>query len=129
MDAPERGGQGDLLPKLLLLLVLAEDCLAQCDNDCKAYCCDGTTPYCCSYYAYIGNVLSNKVLEKKPMMAYEVALERKHIILEWVSDESYLSRKCHLVLVAEKIQGLEMQLETMRKFRQGFEGIMQERRW
>ncbi|EMP25461.1 Cysteine and tyrosine-rich protein 1 [Chelonia mydas] len=58
MDTPERGGQGDLLPKLVLLFVLAEDCLAQCDNDCKAYCCDGTTPYCCSYYAYIGNVLS-----------------------------------------------------------------------
>ncbi|XP_037761512.1 cysteine and tyrosine-rich protein 1 isoform X2 [Chelonia mydas] len=125
MDTPERGGQGDLLPKLVLLFVLAEDCLAQCDNDCKAYCCDGTTPYCCSYYAYIGNVLSNKILEKKPMMAYEIALERMHIILEWVSDGSYLSRKCHLVeLVAEKIQGLEMQLETMRKFRQGFEGIM-----
>ncbi|KAJ7417916.1 hypothetical protein WISP_62173 [Willisornis vidua] len=40
-------------------LARAEDCLAQCDNDCKAYCCDGTAPYCCSYYAYIGNVLSD----------------------------------------------------------------------
>ncbi|XP_073219153.1 cysteine and tyrosine-rich protein 1 isoform X2 [Lepidochelys kempii] len=62
MDAPERGGQGDLLPKLVLLFVLAEDCLAQCDNDCKAYCCDGTIPYCCSYYAYIGNVLSGTAI-------------------------------------------------------------------
>ncbi|XP_040432349.1 cysteine and tyrosine-rich protein 1 isoform X4 [Cygnus olor] len=64
MEAAGRRGRarGALLPSLLLLLLLlllaAEDCLAQCDNDCKAYCCDGTTPYCCSYYAYIGNVLS-----------------------------------------------------------------------
>uniref|UniRef100_A0A8C3KGR4 Cysteine and tyrosine-rich protein 1 n=1 Tax=Calidris pygmaea TaxID=425635 RepID=A0A8C3KGR4_9CHAR len=57
--AEGRPAWGVLLPPfLLLLLLLAEDCLAQCDNDCKAYCCDGTTPYCCSYYAYIGNVLS-----------------------------------------------------------------------
>ncbi|KAG6934512.1 cysteine and tyrosine rich 1, partial [Chelydra serpentina] len=64
MDTPERRGQGDLLllPKLVLLFVFAEDCLAQCDNECKAYCCDGTTPYCCSYYAYIGNVLSGTAI-------------------------------------------------------------------
>ncbi|XP_030916854.1 cysteine and tyrosine-rich protein 1 isoform X1 [Geospiza fortis] len=47
---------------LILLLLAAEDCLAQCDNDCKAYCCDGTAPYCCSYYAYIGNVFSGTAI-------------------------------------------------------------------
>uniref|UniRef100_A0A8D2NC28 Cysteine and tyrosine-rich protein 1 n=1 Tax=Zonotrichia albicollis TaxID=44394 RepID=A0A8D2NC28_ZONAL len=49
-------------PFLLLLLLLAGDCLAQCDNGCKAYCCDGTAPYCCSYYAYIGNVFSGTAI-------------------------------------------------------------------
>ncbi|XP_041270708.1 cysteine and tyrosine-rich protein 1 [Onychostruthus taczanowskii] len=53
---------GALFPLFLLLLLAAEDCLAQCDNDCKAYCCDGTTPYCCSYYAYIGNVFSGTAI-------------------------------------------------------------------
>ncbi|XP_075766383.1 cysteine and tyrosine-rich protein 1 isoform X1 [Pelodiscus sinensis] len=62
MDTPRRRGPGDWLPALALLFVLAEDCLAQCDNDCKAYCCDGTTSYCCSYYAYIGNVLSGTAI-------------------------------------------------------------------
>uniref|UniRef100_G1P424 Cysteine and tyrosine-rich protein 1 n=1 Tax=Myotis lucifugus TaxID=59463 RepID=G1P424_MYOLU len=52
------GGPGLLLPKLVLLSVLADKCLAQCGKDCRSYCCDGTTPYCCSYYAYIGNILS-----------------------------------------------------------------------
>ncbi|XP_070108202.1 cysteine and tyrosine-rich protein 1 isoform X2 [Equus przewalskii] len=47
-----------LLPKLVLLFVYADNCLAQCGKDCRSYCCDGTTPYCCSYYAYIGNILS-----------------------------------------------------------------------
>ncbi|XP_074957547.1 cysteine and tyrosine-rich protein 1 isoform X2 [Phalacrocorax aristotelis] len=61
--AEGRPAWGVLVPAaLLLLLLLAEDCLAQCDNDCKAYCCDGTTPYCCSYYAYIGNVLSGTAI-------------------------------------------------------------------
>ncbi|KAM9021121.1 cysteine and tyrosine-rich protein 1 isoform 1-T1 [Ara ararauna] len=61
--AEGRPAWGLLHPTLLLLLLLAaEDCLAQCDNDCKAYCCDGTTPYCCSYYAYIGNVLSGTAI-------------------------------------------------------------------
>ncbi|XP_041534544.1 cysteine and tyrosine-rich protein 1 isoform X3 [Microtus oregoni] len=50
---------GVLLPKLVLLFVYAEDCLAQCGKDCRSYCCDGSTPYCCSYYAYIGNILSS----------------------------------------------------------------------
>ncbi|XP_057621708.1 cysteine and tyrosine-rich protein 1 isoform X1 [Chionomys nivalis] len=50
---------GVLLPKLVLLFVCAEDCLAQCGKDCRSYCCDGSTPYCCSYYAYIGNILSS----------------------------------------------------------------------
>uniref|UniRef100_A0A8C9G7X2 Cysteine and tyrosine-rich protein 1 n=1 Tax=Pavo cristatus TaxID=9049 RepID=A0A8C9G7X2_PAVCR len=62
MEAPGRRGRAPGVPVstlLLLLFLLAEDCLAQCDNDCKAYCCDGTAPYCCSYYAYIGNVLSS----------------------------------------------------------------------
>ncbi|TKC52339.1 hypothetical protein EI555_017774 [Monodon monoceros] len=59
MDARRVPGcPGVLLPKLVLLFVYAEDCLAQCGKDCKSYCCDGTTPYCCSYYAYIGNILS-----------------------------------------------------------------------
>ncbi|XP_030805285.1 cysteine and tyrosine-rich protein 1 isoform X2 [Camarhynchus parvulus] len=49
-------------PFILILLLLAEDCLAQCDNDCKAYCCDGSAPYCCSYYAYIGNVFSGTAI-------------------------------------------------------------------
>ncbi|XP_063515789.1 cysteine and tyrosine-rich protein 1 isoform X2 [Pongo pygmaeus] len=59
MDAPRLPvSPGVLLPKLVLLFVYADDCLAQCGKDCKSYCCDGTTPYCCSYYAYIGNILS-----------------------------------------------------------------------
>ncbi|XP_027439560.1 cysteine and tyrosine-rich protein 1 isoform X3 [Zalophus californianus] len=59
MDARRLPGcPGILLPKLVLLFVYAEDCLAQCGKDCRSYCCDGTTPYCCSYYAYIGNILS-----------------------------------------------------------------------
>uniref|UniRef100_Q96J86-4 Isoform 4 of Cysteine and tyrosine-rich protein 1 n=1 Tax=Homo sapiens TaxID=9606 RepID=Q96J86-4 len=59
MDAPRLPVRpGVLLPKLVLLFVYADDCLAQCGKDCKSYCCDGTTPYCCSYYAYIGNILS-----------------------------------------------------------------------
>ncbi|XP_039713399.1 cysteine and tyrosine-rich protein 1 [Pteropus medius] len=53
---------GVLLPKLVLLFVYADDCLAQCDKDCRSYCCDGTTPYCCSYYAYIGNILSGTAI-------------------------------------------------------------------
>ncbi|KAL9868108.1 cysteine and tyrosine-rich protein 1 isoform 1-T1 [Geothlypis trichas] len=53
---------GVLFPPFLLLLLAAEDCLAQCDNGCKAYCCDGTAPYCCSYYAYIGNVFSGTAI-------------------------------------------------------------------
>ncbi|GAB5576329.1 cysteine and tyrosine-rich protein 1 [Prionailurus iriomotensis] len=56
------GGPGILLPKLVLLFVYAEDCLAQCGKDCRSYCCDGATPYCCSYYAYIGNILSGTAI-------------------------------------------------------------------
>nr|XP_037846580.1 cysteine and tyrosine-rich protein 1 isoform X2 [Chlorocebus sabaeus] len=60
MDAPRLPVRpGVLLPKLVLLFVYADYCLAQCGKDCKSYCCDGTTPYCCSYYAYIGNILSS----------------------------------------------------------------------
>ncbi|XP_067595363.1 cysteine and tyrosine-rich protein 1 isoform X1 [Pseudorca crassidens] len=63
MDARRVPGcPGVLLPKLVLLFVYAEDCLAQCGKDCKSYCCDGTTPYCCSYYAYIGNILSGTAI-------------------------------------------------------------------
>uniref|UniRef100_A0A8B9VZ73 Cysteine and tyrosine-rich protein 1 n=1 Tax=Bos mutus grunniens TaxID=30521 RepID=A0A8B9VZ73_BOSMU len=63
MDARRVPGcPGVLLPKLVLLFVCAEDCLAQCGKDCKSYCCDGTTPYCCSYYAYIGNILSGTAI-------------------------------------------------------------------
>ncbi|XP_027784802.2 cysteine and tyrosine-rich protein 1 [Marmota flaviventris] len=63
MDALRLPGHpGVLLPKLVLLLVYAEDCLAQCGKDCRSYCCDGTTPYCCSYYAYIGNILSGTAI-------------------------------------------------------------------
>ncbi|XP_047651050.1 cysteine and tyrosine-rich protein 1 [Phacochoerus africanus] len=63
MDARRLPGcPGVLLPKLVLLFVYAEDCLAQCGKDCKSYCCDGTTPYCCSYYAYIGNILSGTAI-------------------------------------------------------------------
>ncbi|CAO2632240.1 Cysteine and tyrosine-rich protein 1 [Lemmus lemmus] len=57
---PQRPGV--LLPKLVLLFVCAEDCLAQCGKDCRSYCCDGSTPYCCSYYAYIGNILSGTAI-------------------------------------------------------------------
>ncbi|KAK2504776.1 hypothetical protein MC885_012016, partial [Smutsia gigantea] len=58
MDARRLPGcPGILLPKLVLLFVYADDCLAQCGKDCRAYCCDGNAPYCCSYYAYIGNIL------------------------------------------------------------------------
>lgn len=63
MDAlrlPRRPGV--LLPKLVLLFVYAEDCLAQCGKECRSYCCDGSTPYCCSYYAYIGNILSGTAI-------------------------------------------------------------------
>ncbi|XP_069886621.1 cysteine and tyrosine-rich protein 1 isoform X1 [Dipodomys merriami] len=56
------GRPGVLLPKLVLLFVYADDCLAQCGKDCRSYCCDGHTPYCCSYYAYIGNVLSGTAI-------------------------------------------------------------------
>ncbi|KAF3820479.1 hypothetical protein GH733_013655, partial [Mirounga leonina] len=63
MDARRLPGcPGILLPKLVLLFVYAEDCLAQCGKDCRSYCCDGTTPYCCSYYAYIGNILSGTAI-------------------------------------------------------------------
>ncbi|XP_007964211.3 cysteine and tyrosine-rich protein 1 isoform X5 [Chlorocebus sabaeus] len=63
MDAPRLPVRpGVLLPKLVLLFVYADDCLAQCGKDCKSYCCDGTTPYCCSYYAYIGNILSGTAI-------------------------------------------------------------------
>uniref|UniRef100_A0A287DAM5 Cysteine and tyrosine-rich protein 1 n=2 Tax=Ictidomys tridecemlineatus TaxID=43179 RepID=A0A287DAM5_ICTTR len=63
MDALRLPGHpGVLLPKLVLLFVYAEDCLAQCGKDCRSYCCDGTTPYCCSYYAYIGNILSGTAI-------------------------------------------------------------------
>ncbi|KAM5335270.1 cysteine and tyrosine-rich protein 1 [Glossophaga mutica] len=55
-------GPGVLLPKLVLLFIYADDCLAQCGKDCRSYCCDGTTPYCCSYYAYIGNILSGTAI-------------------------------------------------------------------
>ncbi|XP_037688972.1 cysteine and tyrosine-rich protein 1 isoform X1 [Choloepus didactylus] len=59
MDAPGLPGRpGVSLPKLILLFIYADNCLAQCGKDCRSYCCDGTTPYCCSYYAYIGNILS-----------------------------------------------------------------------
>ncbi|XP_036731141.1 cysteine and tyrosine-rich protein 1 [Manis pentadactyla] len=63
MDARRLPGcPGILLPKLVLLFVYAEDCLAQCGKDCRAYCCDGNAPYCCSYYAYIGNILSGTAI-------------------------------------------------------------------
>uniref|UniRef100_A0A8I3P357 Cysteine and tyrosine-rich protein 1 n=1 Tax=Canis lupus familiaris TaxID=9615 RepID=A0A8I3P357_CANLF len=66
MDARRLPGcPGILLPKLVLLFVCAEDCLAQCGKDCRSYCCDGTTPYCCSYYAYIGNILSGVLRVQK----------------------------------------------------------------
>ncbi|XP_002716820.3 cysteine and tyrosine-rich protein 1 [Oryctolagus cuniculus] len=56
------GRPGVFLPKLALLFIYADDCLAQCGKDCRSYCCDGTTPYCCSYYAYIGNILSGTAI-------------------------------------------------------------------
>ncbi|XP_048202321.1 cysteine and tyrosine-rich protein 1 isoform X1 [Perognathus longimembris pacificus] len=56
------GRPGVLLPKLVLLFVYADDCVAQCGKDCRSYCCDGHTPYCCSYYAYIGNILSGTAI-------------------------------------------------------------------
>ncbi|XP_011356543.2 LOW QUALITY PROTEIN: cysteine and tyrosine-rich protein 1 [Pteropus vampyrus] len=65
---------GVLLPKLVLLFVYADDCLAQCDKDCRSYCCDGTTPYCCSYYAYIGNILSPSPF---PLPAIDLSSSKK----------------------------------------------------
>ncbi|XP_059133214.1 cysteine and tyrosine-rich protein 1 [Peromyscus eremicus] len=53
---------GVLLPKLVLLFVYTENCLAQCGKECRSYCCDGSAPYCCSYYAYIGNILSGTAI-------------------------------------------------------------------
>ncbi|EPQ16681.1 Cysteine and tyrosine-rich protein 1 [Myotis brandtii] len=80
------GGPGLLLPKLVLLSVLADNCLAQCGKDCRSYCCDGTTPYCCSYYAYIGNILSEA--------------QRPRLLLRQLTEEVAHALQSHIFMVA-----------------------------
>ncbi|CAM4396402.1 unnamed protein product [Lepidochelys kempii] len=51
-----------------------------------------------------------------------------YMILEGVPDKSSVCMKCRLIeLMEEKIQGLEMQMESLVEFRKGFEQIMEQR--
>ncbi|XP_075753428.1 uncharacterized protein LOC142818324 [Pelodiscus sinensis] len=51
-----------------------------------------------------------------------------YMILEGVPERSFVCMKCCLTeLMEEKIRGLEMQVETLVKFRRGFEQMMEQR--
>ncbi|CAM4506417.1 unnamed protein product [Lepidochelys kempii] len=51
-----------------------------------------------------------------------------YMTLERAPGKSFVCMKCHLIeLMEEKIQGLEMQVESLVEFRKGFEQIMEQR--
>ncbi|CAM4481391.1 unnamed protein product [Lepidochelys kempii] len=53
---------------------------------------------------------------------------RMYMILEGVPGKSFVCMKCRLIeLMEEKIQGLEMQVESLVEFRRGFEWIMEQK--